>query len=234
MDVSLGNHSILGAGIILALLDSINVCSLTVLIFLIVFSLSIGSPKRAFRTGIIFTAVIFSFYMLFMLLLTSILGTFITQYGALIRLLVFIISLIAVLLLIKNFFWYGKGISLAVPKSAKPLLEKFIKRATIGSTIILGLLASLVELPCTAVFPLVFTTLLAQAQISGFSAFLYILLYNIIYIWPLVFLVLATYFSWTKIENVDAKVQENKKWLRLIAGLALVGIALYFGWPILF
>jgi thiol-disulfide isomerase/thioredoxin len=234
VNLSLDNRSILGAGILLALLDSINVCSLTVLIFLIVFSLSIGSPKRAFRTGLIFTGVIFLFYMLFMLVLTSVLGTFIIQYGSLIRLLVFIISLTAGLLLIKDVFWYGKGISLAVPKSAKPLLEKFIKRATIGSTIILGLLASLVELPCTAVFPLVFTTLLAQSQIFGFSAFVYILLYNLIYIWPLVFLVLATYFSWTKIENVDATIQKNKKWLRLIAGLALVGIALYFGWPILF
>lgn len=231
VEVSLDKKSIFGAGFILALLDSINVCSITVLVFLIIFSLSVGSLKRAFKIGLVFTFVIFIFYFLFMLLLTGILGYFVVQYGFYIRIFVIFVSVIAGLLLVKDFFWYGKGISLAIPKSAKPILEKYMKQATIGSTIILGVLASLVELPCTAVFPLIYTTILAENGITGLTRIFYIFIYNLIYIWPLLFVVFGTYFSWTKIQDVDEKVQKFKTWMRLIAGVALLLIAFYFAWP---
>ena len=233
VEVSLTEKSLWSAGFILALLDSINVCSITVLIFLIIYSLSIGSIKRAFKVGIIFTIVIFIFYALFMLLLTTILGVFVNVYGFYIRIIVSSISLFAGLLLIKDFFWYGKGISLGVPSSAKPILEKYIKQATIGSTIILAVLASLVELPCTAIFPLVYTTILAGAGVTSMEAIPYILFYNLIYVWPLLFVVFGTYFSWTKIKDVDQKIQKAKKWMRLIAGIALLLISLYFAWPLI-
>lgn len=226
--VSLEDKSVLATGLILGLLDSINVCSITVLVFLIVFSLSVGSSKRAFKIGVIFTLVIFLFYSLFMLLLTGILGYFVAQYGIYIRIVLILISLFAGILLIKDFFWYGKGISLGIPKFTKPLLERYIKQATIGSTIILGLLASLVEIPCTAIFPLIYTTILAQSGISGLQKVIYILFYNLIYILPLIIIIFGTYFSWTRIENVDETVQKHKRIMKLIAGIALLIIALYF------
>lgn len=231
VEVSLDEKSLFISGIILAFLDSINVCSITVLVFLIVYSLSVGSLKRSFKIGIVFTIIIFIFYALFMLLLTSVLGVFVNNYGGYIRIGVITISLFAGLILIKDFFWYGKGISLSVPNSAKPLMEKYIKQATIGSTIILALFASLVELPCTAVFPLIYTTMLAEAGVFGLQRITYILIYNLIYIWPLLFIVFGTYFSWTKIENVDEKIQKLKGLMRLIAGIALLVIAFYFALP---
>lgn len=233
-EFSLEGKSTLAIGFILGFLDSINVCSITVLVFLIVFSLSVGSLKRAFKIGIIFTAVVFIFYTSFMLLLTGILGYFVAQYGFYIRLAMILISLFAGILLVKDFFWYGKGLTLRIPQSAKPLLEKYIKQATIGSTIILGILASLVELPCTAIFPLIYTTILAESGISLFQRTLYILFYNVIYIWPLLFIIFGTYFSWTKIENVDETIQKNKRLMKLIAGIALLIIAFYFATPLIF
>lgn len=233
-EFSLEGKSILATGIFLGLLDSINVCSITVLVFLIVFSLSVGSLRRAFKIGLVFTIVVFIFYASFMLLLTGILGYFVLQYGVYIRIALILISLIAGILLIKDFFWYGRGLSLKIPQSAKPLLEKYMKRATIGSAIILGILASLVELPCTAIFPLVYTTILAEAGISSAQKIAYILFYNLIYILPLLIIVLGTYFSWTKIENVENTLQKNKKIMKLIAGIALLIIAFYFASPLIF
>jgi glutaredoxin len=233
VEVSLDEKSLFTAGFILALLDSINVCSITVLIFLIIYSLSIGSIKKTFKIGIIFTIVIFLFYSLFMLFLTNILGVFVNDYNFQIRMGIILISFFGGMILIKDFFWYGKGISLSIPKSAKPLLEKYIKQATIGSTIILGVLASLVELPCTAIFPLIYTTMLAESGILGFKKISYILFYNLIYIWPLLFLTFSTYFSWTKIENVDEKIQDYKGLMKLIAGIALIIISIYFTLPLI-
>jgi hypothetical protein len=232
-EFSLENRSLLGTGFILAFFDSINVCSITVLIFLIVFSLSMGSAKRSFKIGLVFTFVIFVFYILFMILLSSFLGMFVLQYGVIIKIGVIAISSFAGILLIKDFFWYGKGISLSIPKSAKPVLEKYIQKATIGSTIILGILASLVELPCTAIFPLIYTTILAESGVIGLQKITYIIFYNLIYIWPLLFIVFATYFSWMRIERVDEIIQRNKRWMRLISGIALLIIALYFAMPLI-
>jgi thiol-disulfide isomerase/thioredoxin len=226
-------NALFASTVILAFLDSMNICSITVLIFLIIYLISIGSLKRVLKTGLVFTAVIYLFYFLFMLILSSIISMFILDYGFYIRSLVVVLALFAGILLIKDFFFYGKGLSLAVPKSAKPLLEKYLKKATLASTIIFALLASLVELPCTAVFPMVYSTILAEGMIVGFERIVWIAFYNLIYILPLLLIVFGTYFSWINIEDVDSKIQKNKKLLKLFAGIMLVLIALYFAAPFL-
>jgi thiol-disulfide isomerase/thioredoxin len=231
--VSNSFNALFASTVILAFLDSMNICSITVLIFLIIYLISIGSLKRVLKTGLVFTSVIYLFYFLFMLILSSIISMFILDYGFYIRSLVVVLALFAGILLIKDFFFYGKGLSLAVPKSAKPLLEKYLKKATLVSTIIFALLASLVELPCTAVFPMVYSTILAEGMIVGFERIAWIAFYNLIYVLPLLLIVFGTYFSWINIEDVDSKIQKNKKLLKLFAGIMLVLISLYFAAPFL-
>jgi thiol-disulfide isomerase/thioredoxin len=231
VSVSFKDRSIITSTIILGFLDSMNVCSITVLVFLIVYTLSIGSLKRAFKLGLIFTFVIYIFYFLFMVALTALISSLLTNYGTQIRWTVILLSLFAGTLLIKDYFFYGKWISLRVPDSAKPILEKYIKQGTIISTITFALLASLVELPCTAIFPLIYSTILADRGIWGIGRLLWIALYNLIYVLPLLIIVFGTYLSWTKITDVDEKIQKLKKVMKLIAGVALLLIALYFIWP---
>lgn len=232
--VSFKDKSIITSTIVLGFLDSLNVCSITILIFLIVYSLSMGSIKRAFKLGLIFTTVIFLFYFLFMVVLTSLISSLITNYGFQIRLIVISLSLLAGFLLVKDYFFYGRWLSLRVPDSAKPILEKYIKQGTVVSTIIFAILASLVELPCTAIFPLIYSTILADQEVMGISKILWIALYNLIYVFPLLLIVFGTYFSWTKIKNVDNEVQKLKKVMKLVAGIALILIAFYFIWPLVF
>lgn len=234
VEVSFKDKSLITSTILLGFLDSLNICSITVLIFLIVYSLSIGSLKRAFKLGMVFTVVIFLFYFLFMVGLTSLISSLITNYGFQIRVTVIILSLFAGILLIKDYFFYGKWLSLRVPDSAKPILEKYIKQGTIVSTIIFALLASLVELPCTAIFPLIYSTILVDRGVFGFSRIIWIALYNLIYVLPLLLIVFGTYFSWTKIKDVDNKIQKLKGLMKLIAGIALILFAIYFVWPLIF
>jgi thiol-disulfide isomerase/thioredoxin len=233
VDVSLSGRSLLFVTFLIAFLDSLNVCSITVLIFLVVYSLSIGSLKRAFKIGLIFTIIIFLFYTSFMLFLSGFIGMFMNNFGIFMRLFLIFVSFVAGVLLIKDFFWYGKWITLRVPESAKPLLEKYMKQATISSAIVLGLVASLVELPCTAVFPLLYTAILAESSVVGLERIFYISLYNLIYVLPLLLIVFATYFSWTEISNIDQKIQKYKKHMKLVAGIALVILSLYFAYPLI-
>ena len=168
-----------------------------------------------------------------MFALTSIIGSLISQYGVYIRIILVILSFITGALLIKDYFFYGKGISLKIPSSTKPLLEKYLKKATVVSTIMFALLASLVEIPCTAIFPLIYSTILAENMVIGISRFFWIAVYNIIYVLPLLIIVFGTYFSWTKINDIDNQIQKYKKIMKLIAGLALIGISIYFFIPFL-
>ncbi|MFA5485207.1 MAG: hypothetical protein WC260_03105 [Candidatus Pacearchaeota archaeon] len=233
VEISLKNKSLITTTLLLGFLDSLNICSITVLIFLIVYTMSIGSLKRAFKLGLIFTSIVYIFYFLFMFALTSIIGSLISQYGVYIRIILVILSFITGALLIKDYFFYGKGISLKIPSSTKPLLEKYLKKATVVSTIMFALLASLVEIPCTAIFPLIYSTILAENMVIGISRFFWIAVYNIIYVLPLLIIVFGTYFSWTKINDIDNQIQKYKKIMKLIAGLALIGISIYFFIPFL-
>ncbi len=233
VDVGFEDKSIFFATIILGFLDSLNVCSITVLLFLIIYMLSIGSFKKTLKIGLVFVAVIYIFYFLAVLMLTSLLSIFVLRYGLMIRIILSIIAGLVGLILIKDFFFYGKGISLEIPKFAKPILEKYLKKATIVSTIMFALLASLVELPCTAIFPLIFSTILAESGIVGVSRLLWIALYNLVYVIPLLVIIFGVYFSWLKIEHLNKNINKYKKWMKLIAGAMLILIALYFIIPII-
>ena len=60
-----------------------------------------------------------------------------------------LILIIAGLVEIKDYFWYGQGFSLHIPQSAVKTIHKMGKKATIPGIIFLGAFVAAVELPCT-------------------------------------------------------------------------------------
>jgi cytochrome c biogenesis protein CcdA len=208
-----------------ALIDSINPCAFGVLLFLMAVMLSMGSSKRAFRAGMIYTFVIFLVYLSagfgIMKLFTSFstLGKVKTFVGVLI----FIGGLIE----IKDFFFEGKGISLRIPVSAKPILEKYSRKGTLVSLIILGILVAMVELPCTGG---IYLAILSLISTNGGLGIFYLILYNFIFVLPLI---LITYFVSKGVSTnfINSWVQSNKKWMRLAAGIIMIFLAIIlFGW----
>jgi cytochrome c biogenesis protein CcdA len=85
------------------------------------------------------------------------------------------------LLEIKDFFRYGKGVSLAIPQRAKPTLEYITKKGTYMSAFILAVLSTLVELPCTIGIPLAYVGAVG-AEVNIFAA---LGIYNFFFILPL-------------------------------------------------
>ena len=71
------------------------------------------------------------------------------------------------------------------------LIKKGSLGTLIGSSIVLAIFASLVELPCTAGFPIIYTGVLSGIFLeSSISHYLYLLLYNVFYVLPLTFIIL--------------------------------------------
>ncbi len=214
----------------LGLIDGINPCTLSVLFFLLTYLLAIGSRRKAVKTGLIFALTVFAIYLMFMLGILNL----ITLIGVVYRIKIFvaIIVLVAGLIMLKDFFYYGRWISLEIPNKTKPAIKKLIQKGTIPSAIILGALASLVEIPCSAGIPLAYTIVLAQQQISGLAALPYLVAYNFFYIVPMLIIIGLVAFVLLKVDQAEAWRLKFRKYMRLVSGIILLflGISLLMGW----
>ncbi|MGE4555077.1 MAG: hypothetical protein AB7D02_03070 [Candidatus Paceibacterota bacterium] len=227
-EISISSGSSLAfLGIFLGLADGINPCMFSVLLFLLTYLLAIGSKTKAIKVGLVFTIGVFVVYFLFMLGMINLIS--LVGVIAKIKIIIATFALIASLILIKDFFAYGKGISLEIPEKAKPFIEKLIKRGTIPAAILLALLSSLVELPCTVGIPLVYTTLLAQKTTNYIP---YLVWYNLFFVVPLLIIILSVSFAFARVERIEKWRLNFRKYMRLLAGLILLllAIALFKGW----
>ena len=110
--------SLLLLGIILGLIDGINPCMLSVLLFLLSYLLAIGSKKHAVKVGLV---LLYCFYFPFIYgwdTKSNQSHWFIQK----IKIIVAIISLAVGLIMLKISFFTEKGY-LEIPKSVKPTLE---------------------------------------------------------------------------------------------------------------
>jgi cytochrome c biogenesis protein CcdA len=182
------------------------------------FLLSMSSSKRAFKYGLAYSFVIFIVYFIMgLILIRYAIGIFFT-----LRLYVGIALLIAAAVELKDFFFEGKGFSLRIPVSAKPLIEKYVRKGTFTAILILGAFVSIVELPCSGIVYLGIISLIAQ---EGARGIFYLAVYNLIFILPLVFLTWVIYRG-TQTDKINTWVQKNKKYMRLAAGIIMILLAL--------
>lgn len=191
---------------IIALIDGFNPCNLFVLTLLASLILTEShSRKKIYAVGYTFIAVVFIFYFLFMVAWLNVF-----KYIGFIdplRIAIGAIAIVAGLINCKEFFFYRKGVTLMVQdKHVGPLKRKIrhvaelIKHGSlltlIGASVILAIFASLVELPCTAGFPIIYTGILSGIFLnSSFMHYTYLLFYNLIYVLPLI--VMITIFGYT-------------------------------------
>jgi cytochrome c biogenesis protein CcdA/glutaredoxin len=221
------NGSLCFLGGVLGLADGVNPCMFSVLMFLLVYLIGIGSSRKALKAGIAFVITTFLFYLFFMFGLIKIIS--VLQIAREVRIAISAFALVVGLVMIKDYFFYGKWFSFEISKKTKPMLEKLTKKGTVTSAIILALLASLVELPCTSGIPLAYVSILSTKEVFAFG---YLILYNIFFVLPLLIIVFGTIFVWKKVEKVEEWREKSKKYMRLVAGILLIllSIAIWNNW----
>lgn len=213
-----------GTVIIAALIDSINPCAFGVLIFLMASLLRMGSSRRALRAGLLYSFVVFVVYFFVGWFLYGIIDKFSSNpyfyYFYLgVAALIFILGLFQ----LKDVFWYGKGFTLRISPKVKPIIEKFMSEGTLLSIIILGVIVSLFELPCTGEVYLGILTMMSLHKVFGVG---YLLVYNFIFVLPLIVLTYLVYRG-TSTERLQNWTVSNRRYMKLISGLLLVGLATY-------
>jgi cytochrome c biogenesis protein CcdA len=219
------DSSILLLGVILGFADGFNPCTFAILIFLMsyLFTLS-ASKKKILKLGLIFTFVIFVIYVLIMLGLINLLSF--TSFKGTGKIIISIILIVMAGINIKDFFFKGKGPSLEIPKFARPILEKYAKKATVPAIIILAVLLSFVEVLCTLGLPLAYIGIMAERGFSNITEFFYILWYNIFYILPLLIVMFLIYFFVLEADKAEEYRQRLRKYMKLLGGLLMLALAI--------
>ncbi len=214
--------------LVLASLDAFNPCAFFVLLFLL--SLLVRSQTRArmLLISAIFIAVSGLWYFVFM---AAWLNVFL-WFGEL-RWMTLAAGAIAVIMAglnIKDFVAPQRGPSLAIPAAAKPGLfarmRKLARASSLPSavlaTVLLAGVANTYELLCTAGLPMIYTRVLTLAELSPAQYYLYLALYNFIYVIPLIIIVAISIRTLGK-----RKLQEREgRALKLLSGLMMLGLGL--------
>src|SRR4030043_247557 len=213
---------------VIAGLDSFNPCAFFVLFSLLGLLIHARSRKKMFLIGsvfIFFSGFIYFLFMAAWLNLFLLMGqvAVITKIAGAIAILIAAIN-------IKDFFAFKKGISLTIPDSAKPKLfdkmRKLIKSTSLLSilfgTAVLAIAANSYELLCTAGFPLVFTRILTLNNLSTIKYYMYLVLYNLIYIIPLAIIV----FIFTITLGRKILTEWQGKGLKLVSRAMMLGLGL--------
>jgi len=187
--------------VVLGGLDGFNPCAFFVLFFLL--SLLIHAKSRA-RMALIGGIFVFFSGLIYFIFMAAWLNFFLIVGNLeLITTVAGIIALIVGIVNIKDFFWFKRGLSMSIPESAKPKLftrmRGLIKATELPSMIlgsaVLAIAANAYELLCTAGFPMVYARVLTLSELSGSEYYMYLALYNIVYVMPLSVIVIA--FTWT-------------------------------------
>ncbi len=209
-------------------LDAFNPCAFFVLLFLLSLLVHVGSRGRMLLIGGVFVFFSGLIYFLFM---AAWLNVFLL-FGQ-IRAVTLVAGLVAVgmaLLNVKDFFRPGVGPSLSISDDAKPGLYRRVRGllhaermpTLLVGTVALAIAANSYELLCTSGLPMLYTRILTLEALPAASYYLYLVLYNLIYVIPLAIIVLL--FTYT-LGSRKLQPQEGRV-LKLVSGLMMLGLGL--------
>jgi cytochrome c biogenesis protein CcdA/glutaredoxin len=208
-----------------AAVDAINPCAFAVLIILLTTILATKSRKKALLAGIAFSSSIYIAYFLMGLGLFSAI-----QAAGATRLIYSIVAVLAIvvgLFNLKDYLWYGKWFKMEVPDKWRPKMKMLLKSVTsVPGAFLIGFLISLFLLPCTSGPYIVILGLLAHATTRSY-AILMLLLYNLVFIIPMLIITGSIYFGFTTTEKAERWRTRRLKVLHLIAGVLILAIGIF-------
>jgi hypothetical protein len=213
--------------VIIAGLDAFNPCAFFVLLFLLSLMVHARSRTRMMLVGGTFVVISGVIYFVFMAAWLNVF-LFIGE----LRMVTLVAGLIAVTLAainIKDYFWFqAGGPSLSIPESKKPGMYQRMRNlvgakslpAMLAGTAVLAIAVNSYELLCTAGLPMVYTRILTLREADTFVYYMYLVLYNVIYVIPLLIIVMlfVLRFGSRKLGESEGRL------LKLMSGMMMLGL----------
>lgn len=187
-EIDLQSQPLLWTTILIGFVDGMNPCSLWVLSLLLAMILRSGSRQRILLVGTTFLTVTSILYSLFVAGVFSVFSYI--GYLRWIQVLVAAIALAVGAVNVKEYFVFRHGPSLTISDKSKPRIYEGIRTimaqrgpaATIGATAVLAAGVCLMELPCTAGFPIVWSNLLTSQRVGQLEFVALLMVYMLMYL----------------------------------------------------
>lgn len=222
-NISDGGKWLLPLVLVSSLIDSINPCAFSVLLLTIAFLFSIGKMRSGIlKIGGAYILGIFAIYVLIGLGILQTLHIFNTPHfmakvGALL-----LVALGAINL--ANEFFPSFPIKLRIPRAAHQKMAELMEKASLPTAFVLGGFVGLCEFPCTG-GPYLMVLGLLHDQATYLTGLGYLLLYNLVFVLPLV-VILAIASERTLLEKVESWKREENRKMRLAGGIAMIALGL--------
>ena len=209
--------------VVASLIDSINPCAFSILLVTIAFLFSLGRMRTSILTiGGFYIAGIFTVYVLIGLGILQALHLFNTPH---------FMSKVGAFMLIGfgginliNEFFPAFPIKLKIPDFTHKKIAQLVEKASLPTAFFMGALVGLCEFPCTG-GPYLLVLGLLHDQGTYIKGLGYLLLYNIIFVSPLV-LVLLMASDNSLLSKVQRWRKNNLSRMRLFSGIAMVALGL--------
>lgn len=221
--ISQGGTLLLPLLAVSALIDSVNPCAFSILILTIAFLLNVGQlRKKILLIGGVYILGIFVVYVSIGLGILKALHIFNTPHfmslvGASFLILFGAINLI-------NEFFPSFPVKLRIPQASHRAMAELMNKVSVPAAFALGVLVGLCEFPCTG-GPYLMVLGLLHDRGTYASGFGYLLLYNLIFILPLVVILLIA-SERTFLQKVETWKRERVRQMRLYGGIAMVLLGL--------
>jgi len=227
-----------------AIVDSINPCTITVMVLLLGTILMIRGGRMMLLAASIFIGVVYISYLLMGLGIHHfVVSTEATNiFYKIVTAAAFILSLME----FNAYFNYKPGFfAVEMPMFLRPILKNALKKLkaagednnkeeTVGKllknifilllTAIIALICSIFLLPCSSGPYLMVLGMLSKAV--TLKVLMYLILYNIVFVLPMVIITIVIYIGRTSVEEISEMKEKYIKELHLISGLILFALFL--------
>ena len=232
-----GVLAILGAGLI----DGLNPCAFATLVFMISYMTLTGRQGRDILfVGAAFALGVFLTYLLVGVGMFKVIQTleFFPALGRWVYLLTTLLCVVLAVLTFRDFFRARRGqaseMTLKLPTNLRRMINKVIRenvqvQAFVAMSFVIGFVVSLIELACTG--QVYYPTLVYMTSDPALAnqAFLYLVLYCLMFIAPLVVVFLFSYFGATS-EQLGLFVARNVAMIKASTAALFIGLALLMTW----
>lgn len=205
--------------LITGFLDGIHPCAIAILLFFIAFLLTL---KRSFRQililGLVYILIIYLTYLVIGIgLLKGVIffgqPHFFAKLGAWLLIILGALNL-------RDFFAPNLKLGLKLPTIPSYKIKSILEKSTLPAVIIGAFLVALCSVPCSGGVYAAVTSLLASRGTFA-TGFLYLLLYNLMYVLPLLIILILSFNPLTLVK-LGTWQQKFKKTQKLIIGSALI------------
>jgi cytochrome c biogenesis protein CcdA/glutaredoxin len=221
----------------LAFADSINPCEIAVLVLALVALLAKdpSDRKRVLLGGLAFCSAIFITYIIYggiIITFFKFIQGYFSSVSSYVRIVFAMLAVFLGYMNIKDAIKYKPGSFMTeMPIKLRPFAKKIISNITSPyGAFLIGVFVTLFLMPCTMGPYFIVGNLLST--LDWLKALPWLILYNLIFILPMVIITLVVYFGMKRVEDVSGWKDKHVRKLHFIAGIVLflLGIAMILGW----